>query len=97
MIFSSDLYEAIESKDYSRSLDLLGKIDKNTLSHSQKWIYLQTYCWILDQMGIPHSIQFNQVSFEEIQWDLIPISLHAYLKREIVEPYGDIWATYNGC
>lgn len=95
MIFSPDLYEAIESKDYSRSLNLLGKIYKNTLCHSQKWVYLQTYRWILDQMGIPHSIQFNQVSFGEIQWDLIPISLHSYLKKNIEESYKEIWATYD--
>lgn len=106
MIFSLVLNEAIESKDYSRSLDLLGKMEINSFSDCQKWIYLQTYRWILDQMGISHSIQPNKVNSEEISWDLIPISLHSFLKREIhceankvriQESYKDIWATYNGC
>jgi hypothetical protein len=112
MIFSSRLYIAIELKDYSRSLDLLRKMEMiNSFSDSQKWVYLQTYRWILDQMGIEHSIQVNKVNPEEIQWDLIPISLHSFLKREIDskndqeptekdyihESYNDIWATYNGC
>lgn len=111
MIFSSRLYIAIELKDYSRSLDLLGKMEMmNSFSDSKKWIYLQTYRWIFDQMGIEHSIRVNKVNLEEIQWDLIPISLHSFLKREIQidfdskssseshqKSYNDIWATYNGC
>lgn len=110
MIFSLVLNEAIESKDYSRSLDLLGKMEINSFSDCQKWIYLQTYRWILDKMGIEHSIKVNKVNSEEIQWDLIAISLHSFLKREIQidfdskssseshqKSYNDIWATYNGC
>ena len=107
MVFSSDFYEAFESQDYSRLVDLLGKIKTDSLSSCQKWIYLQTYKFILDQMGITHPIQLNKVSFEKIQWDLILISLKKEIdskkgqepaeKVSMHESYNDIWATYNGC